>query len=143
MDTFQWISSLLLGATAVYYAKKRGKNPYLWFMLGFFFGLTGLLFLLFFPRLKKSLRKKKTDHPAFTQPQTQIQPSPSLFLSPYPLNTIWYYLDSEMKQQGPVSLKKLEEMKRGGLVHSKTYVWNESLSQWKKWDEIFPSLEGI
>jgi hypothetical protein len=137
MDTFQWISSLLLGATAVYYAKKRGKNPYLWFMLGFFFGLTGLLFLLFFPRLKNSFRKKKPT------PPMQAQTSPSLFLSPYPLNTIWYYLDGEMKQQGPVSLKKLEEMKRGGLVHPKTYIWNDSLPQWKKWDEVFPSLDGI
>jgi hypothetical protein len=123
----QWIISLIMGVTTLYYAKKQGKNPFLWFSIGFIFGLIGLCFLFFAPRRKKSSPQNKNS------PPIEVQPAPA-----FPLNSLWYYLDKQEIQQGPMSFQKLQETHKEGIIDMETYIWNETLSDWKKWNDLFP-----
>lgn len=116
-----FLVSFVMGFLALYIAKRKEKNPYLWFFCGFFFGLLGVLFLYFLPVKKQ---KEKT---------VEIRPTVD------PLaHTIWYYLDEEMKQTGPVSYAILKKAQAEGVITGSTYVWNPDLDDWKTAEEILP-----
>lgn len=124
----EWIGSIIMGLISLYFARKKRKNPLVWFTIGFMFKLTGLCFLLLFPIIKNFFRKKKP-------PAEIATPKPA---SPvFPSQTIWYYLDEENKQNGPMSFQKLQEIEKNGIIHFDTYVWNETFNEWKKWKELF------
>ncbi len=119
---------IAMGFTGAYVAKKRKLNPVLWFFVCFFFGLIALITLIFLPLF---LKKK---------PVVPVKaPAPIL---PFAAETIWYYLDDEDRQNGPMSFLKLQEIKHKGILREDTYIWNETLSHWKQWKDMFPSFEG-
>jgi len=119
------ITWLIFGAASAYMARSRGKNPYLWFVLGMLFGVFGILFLLFGPKAHKTSQDPNT---------IDITPQ----FDPKHKEHLWYYLDSENHQHGPMSLDALVGALRQGKVSDKTFVWNESLENWKPFGEFFP-----
>ena len=126
-----WITTGLIVANL---ANKKGRNPYLWFTIGTFLGILGLIILLFIsPRnqQKNYFAKKKT---TIRQPLSDIE----LFFYKNPSNKLWYYLDNEHKQTGPVSLQRLNNQWKNEIINSSTYVWNEDMDNWKKIKEFFP-----
>jgi hypothetical protein len=126
MDILIYISWFLMGSASAYYAKKRGRNPYVWFGLGLLFGLFGLIFLFILP-------KRVEEKPAVV-----VEKIPDLF-SPRASNEpvmFWYYLDDENKQQGPMSPTAFECAQADGRVKSFHYVWNTQMENWKKLEEI-------
>lgn len=120
------ITLITFGLIAAYFAKKQGKKPVIWFMLGFLFALPALCFLLFLP-IKQYFEKKKTPL------KKEETPPPPIFAA----ETIWYYLDQNNCQQGPVSFQLLQKMQKENLIQTNTYIWNESFTDWKKWEELF------
>jgi len=114
----------LFGLLAAYFANKRGRNPYPWFFIGFFLGLIGVILLFVLPKIEKKEEKK------------QIKP-----LTPPPLpETLWYYLDSEHNQHGPVSQTRLEREIYEGRLNKNTLVWNESIENWTKVKDLKEDL---
>ncbi|HSX25648.1 MAG TPA: DUF4339 domain-containing protein [Chlamydiales bacterium] len=111
---------IIIGALSAYLAYRRGKNPYLWFGLGFLFGIFGLLFLFFTPKKKEV-------------PVQEEAPLPTI---QGPSNKFWYYLDPAQQQQGPMSLDALTAAWREGKIELSTYVWHEDLTDWKPLQEI-------
>lgn len=110
------IAWTLFGLLAAHFANKRGRNPYPWFFIGFFLGVIGLILLFVLPKIEKKEEKKP------------IKP-----LTPPPLpETLWYYLDSEHKQHGPVSQTWLTREISEGRLNENTLVWNESIKNWTK-----------
>ncbi len=116
---------LIFGATSAYMARTRGKNPYLWFFLGMFFGVFGILALYLTSRSKK---KKEP---------TTIDITPQFY--PIHKDNLWYYLDPANLQNGPMSFDALVGAFKAGKVSDKTYVWNETLENWKPFSDLMPN----
>lgn len=122
---------LVFGALSAYFAKIRGKNPYLWFFLGMLFGIFGLLFLIFAPRGKTV---SATRQGASGQRQSQEEAQTIDVTPPYDPKyneKFWYYLDAQNNQFGPMSFDALYRLFKEGLVTKQTYVWNESFEEWQ------------
>lgn len=105
----------LIGTISAYLAFKRGKNPYLWFFIGFLFGIFGI-FAIFFTSPKKA--------PALT-------PKQPVFRIEGPSDKFWYYLDPSNTQQGPMSRDAVNAAWKEGKINLSTYVWHEELPDWK------------
>lgn len=113
---------LLQGSIAAYYAKRKGRNPYLWFAIGCVFGILGI-FAVFF--LKKPAQKDPKTVDAEAKPVPKSLP-----------HRHWYYLDQNSQQVGPVSTSALESAWREGKITPSTYVWHEGMDNWKLWQDV-------
>lgn len=121
------VSAVLFGLISTYFAIRRKRNPYLWFTIGFFFGMLGLFAIFLSPQRRKAPKKKAPI------PTPQEKPLPIL---PGPLDKFWYYLDPSHQQVGPMSHSAITKALREGLISQATYVWNEDMSEWKKVEEL-------
>lgn len=107
-----------IGALSAYIAHRRGRNPYIWFFVGFIFGILGIMAIFFAP----SGKKKAAAAPIDAKPEPTIQG---------PKDKFWYYLDLSNQQQGPMSHDALTLAWKDGTVNSATLVWHEDLTDWK------------
>jgi len=127
--------SFLLGLCnaflCAHYAKRRGRNPFNWFIGGAFFGLLALATLFLLPR-KRALVVASTPKPPLLEP-----------LSLSHVGKLWYYLDREKKQQGPMSLEALSKAFFSGEIEEKTYVWNEAMDSWKHLADLLRNCAGL
>jgi len=115
-----FVAAFATGAIGAYLAYRRGRNPYLWFGLGFLFGIFGLFAVCFLPFRKKSLQKAVL--------ATSQAPEPTI---QGPSDKFWYYLNPEHQQIGPMSLDALTTAWRQEKISLNTFVWNEELPEWK------------
>ncbi len=105
-----------------YFAQKRGRNPYLWFFLGTFFGPFPLIALFLMPSFDPQEKVEET--PAIIETEA-IRVAPH---SPYD----WYYLDESRKQHGPHTIVELKKFWNEDQISKETYIWNETMTEWKK-----------
>lgn len=110
------IMAAVIGTISAYLAFKREKNPYLWFAIGFLFGIFGI-FAMFFA---SSSKKKPLAAPK--QPSFSIEG---------PSDKFWYYLDPAHNQQGPMSKDAITLAWKAGKLNPSTFVWHEELPEWK------------
>jgi len=115
-----------MGAISAFTAWKRGKNPYLWFFLGAFFGLIGLIFLFFSPKARRAQKAKADPNTIDVTPQ----------LDDTFKHKLWYYLDKANHQVGPMSFEALSKAFREGKVQKTSYVWNDALDEWQHLSEF-------
>ncbi len=136
LHPFVFVILAVLGVVGGFIANKNNRSPYLWFSLIFLFGLPALIILLYITNyknnnglLRKTLRKKKS-----------LSEIDLFFLKNKHKDKLWYYLDEKGNQQGPVSLNLLitKWKTKTNPIDKKTYVWNESLQNWKMLKEFFP-----
>jgi len=123
LSTAAIISALLLGILSAYIAYRRGRNIYLWFFIGFVFGIFGILAIFFAP----SDKKKAPILPVTRPPEPTIQG---------PKDKFWYYLDPANQQHGPMSHDALTLAWKDGKVTPASFVWHEDLSEWKTLKEM-------
>lgn len=115
----------IVGFLSAHIAKRRGRNPSIWFGIGFLFGILGILAIFLMP-----LPKKK---------QVPSPPLPTSEPEPYidgPSDRFWYYLDTAHQQQGPMSHNALTTAWKKGEIASSTLVWHEELANWKELQEL-------
>lgn len=125
----------IIGAICYRYSKQRGRNPYTWFTIGLFFGLFGLIALFVMPPLNRPRGGKKGKDPDLERVPTLINHHLET-LDPTHSSKLWYYLDQENQQFGPMSIDALTKAWRDGKVHATTYVWNELMENWKRFEEV-------
>jgi len=118
------ISSSIVGLLSAHLARRRGRNPFGWFAIGFFFGLFGVLAIFFIPQSKKEEIGLAPLQPA---------PKPYLF---GPINKFWYYLDKTHSQVGPMSYNAISKTWQEGKLPPATLVWNEDLEGWKPLQDL-------
>lgn len=116
------VASSFVGLLSAYLANRRGRNPFGWFAIGFFFGLFGILAIFFIPPSKK-------EEIAIAP----IEPKPYLF---GPIHKFWYYLDKTHQQIGPMSYDALSRAWKEGAIPPSTFVWNEDLEEWKPLQDL-------
>lgn len=115
--------SCLIGTLSAYLAHRRERNPYIWFFVGAFFGILGVIAVFFAPAKKKA--KPLPLHP--------LQPEPTIV---GPSDKFWYYLDPAHQQMGPISFDALKRAWKEGKITLSTYVWYEDLADWKPLQEF-------
>jgi len=119
----------LTGFLGAYLAKRRGRNPYLWFFMGSFFGILGAFAIFFAPSKKKPVRQ-----PVEAAAAPELPPSIQ-----GPSDKFWYYLDPSHQQVGPMSHDALTAAWSQGKISLTTYVWHEELPDWKPLQELITS----
>ncbi len=133
---FTLVLCVAVAGACAYYAKRQGRSPVAWFVLGLLFGIFALFVLFFLPMVRLFLAKRARKK----NMQVQKSEAPSVFtwkIDSCGLDKMWYYVDRENKQRGPMSFQAFKKAREEGDVLSSTYVWNEDLSDWKKFDEMF------
>ncbi|GAB4186501.1 MAG: hypothetical protein Tsb0015_04340 [Simkaniaceae bacterium] len=135
-----FIAWILSGAICSHFADKRGRSPFLWFFIGSFFGILSLFILLALPA------RKPNDLVLQEAALAQIEPrqEENFFLEQLQSKTptlLWYYLDRDFQQQGPISYAALKKAFLEEKISKETYVWNEEWENWKTLEEVpdFPS----
>ncbi len=116
---------VLLGLACYRSALIRGRNPYLWFGIGLLFGIFGLITLFLLPPVRHKLAVV-----ASAAPKTLKTP-PLEALHETHAGKLWYYLDLQNTQYGPMSLNALGNAWLEGKVNLTTYVWHEDLTEWR------------
>lgn len=118
INPLMFVTAAVMGSVFAFLAYKRQRNPYLWFALGFLFGIFGI-FAIFFFRPKKK------------QASTDLPPAERVFSIHGPTDKFWYYLDPAHQQMGPMSHEALTKAFKEGRVGPSTYVWHDELPEWK------------
>lgn len=111
------ISWILIGYLSFRMAQKRGRNPMFWFFLGTILGLIAVLILYLLPSKIVSV-------------PIEINAPPKEAVAHLP-HTLWYYLDPENNQHGPMSFDALKKAWTSKKINLSTYVWNEKMDEWK------------
>jgi GYF domain 2 len=139
----------LIGIATSYIANRKGRDPYIWFALGAFFGILAMLALVLLPPVKseKELEQDERNKEIVERREKQMEEQEKIEnapnLEPQSIETKeWFYLDNERKQQGPLSFYVINELWEGGSLTPQTYVWTEGMPEWKRVQEI-PDLRDI
>jgi hypothetical protein len=133
------VVSLINAGLCALVAHRQERNPYLWFAVGFFIGLFGVALLAFIPKQQnpKTGDKRNKD--------SQVPPNPitsgPITFEPEVYN--WYYIDADKQTVGPISQEKLNQRRLSGAVSDKTFVWNESMIDWKRLKEVEDQLPKL
>ena len=106
------LSYILIGYATSMYAARKNRNRKAWFLLGFFFGIMAGITLFALPKIEEIERplSKNEDHPF--------------------LGTIWYYLDENHSQVGPVSFEALKEAHLLTKLSPDSYIGGEEMKDW-------------
>jgi GYF domain 2 len=107
---------LFFAITCSKIARKKFKNPKTWFVLGFLFTLISLLIISFTNPQKTNITLEKKIDTSILQKD----------------DNYWYYLDKDNKSQGPMSLNALYEKYLKKIISNNTYIWNDTMKNWKK-----------
>jgi hypothetical protein len=124
-----WISiifSLIFAWCCSNHARRLGKNPIIWLVLGALFGIFAFLALVFIG-LRKPVKK--------TAPAAPLVPTP-VALSPSHAEKFWYYLNNNKEQFGPMSFQGLGKAWKEGAVSETTFVWNEEMENWQHFKDV-------
>lgn len=131
-DLVNLLVAILIASITAYIAKRRGRSPMLWFFLGAFFGLLGMLALFLFPVVKDPATEEKGQIEVIPKQETVSPESPEDQV----LADGWFYLDSEHQQYGPVTLSELKLLFEEKKIDSSSFVWREGMQEWKKVSEL-------
>lgn len=135
ISIFFW---LLIGGATAHFAKQRGRDPVIWFLVGIFFGLLGLLLLFILPVASDQSQLAEQAPEVNSLASSKNEDKPSL---PHPnppdyLVKDWFYLDGASKQQGPVTFDTLRRIWQEGKIGWSSYVWCEGMESWKRLEEL-------
>ncbi len=137
-----WLNVLIwvvLGCLAAVSARSRGRSPLAWFLIGVILGWYGLLLLLVLPPV--SLPQQLPSEAQRTVPSDEDSVSEkSQLFSP---TGEWFFLDRAKTVCGPFSPQMLKDKWKEGTLFSETWVWNESIVDWKKISQIQPLLTWL
>lgn len=141
-----FILLLVIASFTAYYANRKGRNPILWFIIGVLLGIFAPLILLFLstvkpvdsdiPTMSVANPDPSLDQLDQTPPQVNLQQSEEE-------NKLWYYLDQNHQQMGPVSVIALRELWNRGQLEITSYVWSDGMDQWQKVDNLPELKKGL
>ena len=127
-----------IASFTAYYANRRGREPLLWFAIGLLLGIFSPLILLLLPVVKK----ENGDSPRVdSPPESQDNEKVAEGMMPEE-DRLWYYLDQQHQQFGPVSIVALRALWNRGRLELTHYVWTEGMEKWEKVENM-PDLHAV
>lgn len=138
---------MLMGVATAYWAYQRGRDPYIWFAIGIFFGVLGMLVLILLPPIKNEeetavglendarIQRKEQHIQDHLEVAQDLQPQ-SVEVKE------WFYLDKRRDQKGPFSFYVINELWEGKDLTPASLVWAEGMPEWKKIQDI-PDLYQV
>ena len=137
--TITMILWMLMGVATAYFANQRGRDPYIWFALGIFFGVLAMLALVFLPPVKtdEEAEADRRNQEIVERREKQVEEAEKIEnapdLLPQSMQTKeWFYLDKARQQQGPFSYYVMTELWQNGDLNSQSLVWTEGMAEWQK-----------
>jgi hypothetical protein len=125
----------LVGLATAYFARQRGRDPYIWFAIGVCFGVLGLLLLILLPSVSEGE----------TRPQDDQTPQPPVIIEAAPAEAAchhdylikeWFCIDKAHQNLGPMHFNLLKTLWKDGKVDSHTFVWCEGMPEWKRIENL-------
>jgi GYF domain 2 len=121
---------LFFSFLSAYIAKRRGRDPVAWFMIGVLLGIFAPILLMILKPLDSKARDvEKNEDVQLGQMIEEDAPSPNL-------SKDWFYMDSAYLQQGPVNFLALKTLWEDKNINPATYVWAEGMADWKRVAEV-------
>ncbi|MCB1119305.1 MAG: DUF4339 domain-containing protein [Chlamydiia bacterium] len=108
---------LLAGALTSYFARIRGRDPFIWFTVGILLGVFGVLIVLLLPSVKEEEEEAAPEPP----PQVEVPKETRL----------WFYLNAQNEQQGPVTEEELKNLIDKEILSSESLLWSEGMEEWQ------------
>ena len=136
---------IFLGTLSSYLATKRNRSPFFWFFIGAYLGLIGLIILYFLPSKSKNLDLIPALNKGCPEPKSQSElslPPSEKSSSRLKKNQLWYFLDKDNKQFGPMSLNGLKQSWIDDLMTSQTYIWCGDMEDWKRLEDV-PDVHSL
>lgn len=138
---------IVIAGLTSYYADRKGRNAMAWFVLGLLLGAIAPLILLFLPSLNGKDKELDSNQRGPSSMPTSF-PFDSKETHELPVirpifpeeNKLWYYLDQNHNQYGPVSIIALKDLWKTGQLELNSYVWSEGMQNWEKVDNL-PQLK--
>jgi hypothetical protein len=124
---------------SAYLAKQRGRDPVAWFMIGILLGIFSPLLLFILKPLNAS---SGIGGDTEEDENIKLAPPEENIASAY-IDKVWFYLDSDHQQQGPVSFSFLKSISLEQKITPATYVWTEGMEQWKRIRELPGFVESL
>lgn len=121
---------LFLGILSSYVAKKRGRDPLIWFAITFFLGLLAMALLFILPKVKKAEPQRTTSKPVLARRS-------DAWLK------MWYYLDGHHASQGPFEFPEFIKKLKEETMTVNSYVWGEGMKEWRPLSDLPEVLREI
>lgn len=130
----------IISALTSYYALQKGRNPVIWFVISLLIGFLAPVILYFLPSVTDQDNPPnempgKGEIPAYSG-QLQVVSSEELPSS----EKLWYYLDENHRQYGPVSIIALKNLFDTAKLGLHSYVWSEGMEKWEQVGDL-PELK--
>lgn len=140
-----FILLLIIASFTSYYANRKGRNPLLWFIIGVLLGIFAPLILLFLSSVKNDQSNDGMPTMTVSNPDPSLQQLSQAPTQEEPKRSeedkLWYYLDQNHQQMGPVSIIALRELWNRGQLNLTSHVWTDGMEQWQKVDYL-PELKN-
>ncbi|MDP1880156.1 MAG: DUF4339 domain-containing protein [Parachlamydiaceae bacterium] len=136
---FSFFFLLLVAFGTAYYAYRINRNPFLWFFIGALIGIFAPLVLYFvsvYSNDPKVENEEKSSAISTTPEPLVIPPKPETAIGVLEENKLWYYLDADHQQMGPISIIGLRELWNTGKLDLKSYVWSSGMKEWKRVEDL-------
>lgn len=131
------------GFIGYYIAIKKNRSPVLWFIIGFFFGLLGILILLLLPEMPKIQNKSpyRNQYSSNSNQQNEILEK-TIILNDEEASC-WFFLTDEKQTLGPFSLQTICKNISKKEQPEKTWLWKKGMKNWQRLEEIPEALEQL
>jgi len=122
MSTFEMVFFIIIWFSVAWlfgcWARRRGRRSELWFFLFILLGgLISALLLLMLPNLANVNKLKKDELEVLDR--VEIKDA-----------RLWYYLDKDHVQHGPVGKSLLRDLP------GNSYIWSEGMEEWRIMDSL-------
>jgi hypothetical protein len=127
---------LIIASLTAYYADRKGRRSIIWFIIGLLLGVIAPIILFFLPSLKENgeVNQSTMSSPPVA-PSLPVREEQKQLPSPIE-DRLWYYLDQNHHQYGPVSIVALKDLWDRGQLDLNSYVWSEGMGNWQKMDDL-------
>ncbi len=138
---------VIIGLISAFVAKRKGKNPLLWFAIGTFFSLLGLILLLLLPKNKDDddkstlapVHSMNSEGGAPAEEESYSEPTPTAKRIKSDPSFQWYYVfesDSSAEVRGPMTIDLLRKAVVSLKLPLATYIWCDDFPDWTQISEF-------
>lgn len=132
----QLLVALIFAALCADQAKKRGRNPMVWFCLGALFNLLALVAVWLLPsyaELEEGTENNRDSRQSLSSSVSEKSETNLSSDQPYmgdPRCRQWFFLEGSGVTQGPVAFRNIHTAWDKKQLSAESLVWTEGMNEW-------------